>query len=61
MLVRSRTLGRALGTKKIGDREGTALIEFSSGAAADHYNSRSVNDVLLMVYPLIRKSGAPDC
>jgi hypothetical protein len=61
MLVRSRTLGRALGTKRIGDPQGAALIEFSSGAAADHYNPRSVNDAFLLLYALVGKTGAPGC
>ena len=61
MLVRSRTLGRALSAKKIGDRQGVAFIEFSSGVAEDHYNARSVNDALLMVYDLVGKGSAPGC
>jgi hypothetical protein len=61
MLVRSPTVGRALGTKKIGDPKGVALIEFSSGALEDSYNARSVNDALFMLYPFVSKSGAPAC
>lgn len=61
MLIRSATVGRALGTKKIGDKKGVALVEFSSGALEDSYSARSVNDALFMLYPLVTKSGAPAC
>jgi hypothetical protein len=61
MLVRSATLARAIGRRPIGDTKGTALVEFSSGIAADHYNARSVNDALVMLSPLVTKGNAPDC
>lgn len=61
MLVRSAIVGRARSARKIGDPEGTALIEFSSGALEESYSARSVNDALFMIYPLVAKSGAPGC
>jgi hypothetical protein len=61
MLVRSATVGRALSSKKTGDPQGVAFIEFSSGALEDSYSARSVNDALFMIYPLVSKSGAPAC
>jgi hypothetical protein len=61
MLVRSTTLARAIGKKPIGDKHGTALIEFSSGVAEDTYNARSVNDALVGLGTLTPKSKAPAC
>jgi len=61
MLVRSATLAHALRTKAIGDRSGTALVEFSSGDAADHYSSRSVNDASVAVSEPVSRSNAPGC
>jgi hypothetical protein len=61
MLVRSASLAQTIGRRPIGDTKGTALVEFSSGAAEDHYNARSVNDALVMLSPLVTRSDAPDC
>jgi hypothetical protein len=61
MLVQSSTLAHALGGKAIGDKKGTALVEFSSGVDEDTYSPRSVNDANLSLWDLTPKSGAPAC
>jgi hypothetical protein len=61
MLVKSKKVGKALGSKAIGDAPGTALVEFSSGLIDYSYNPHAVNDALLQVYSLVPKRQAPGC
>jgi hypothetical protein len=61
MLVRSATLTRAIGHKPIGDAKVAGFVEFSSGAADDHYSARSVNNALLSLDEIAPKSEAPPC
>lgn len=61
MLVQSSILGRALGSKAVGDRAGTVLIEFSSGAADTSYDAERVNDALFMLAGYTAQSSAPAC
>ena len=61
MMVRSAKLARVLGPMPIGDKTGTALVQFASGANEDTYNPRSVNDALLLLLPLESPSQAGDC
>jgi hypothetical protein len=44
-LLRSATLGRALGAK-IGDPSGAVLVEFGSGVSEDHYDASAVSGAL---------------
>ncbi len=61
MMVTSATLGKVLRAKPIGDSHGSALVEFSSGAAENSYSARAVNDALFLLLPLEPKSKAPGC
>jgi len=61
MLVRSRTLARALGTKAIGSKNGTVLVEFGSSIASDHYTPSRVGDALFMLGQDTSPDNAPGC
>jgi hypothetical protein len=61
MLVQSATVGKALGVKVVGDPGGTALIEFSSGAADVSYSPQRVNDATFMLAGYTARSKAPAC
>jgi hypothetical protein len=61
MLVHSATLGKALGSKALGDGQGIVLVEFSSGTNEDHYSPESVNDALFILAEDTSPSNAPGC
>ena len=61
MLVQSATLGKALGSKDVGDPSGTALVEFSSGALGNSYDPSRVNDAIFMLAGYTAQSAAPGC
>jgi hypothetical protein len=61
MLVRSQKLAQALGEMPIGDKTGTVLIYFNSGANDDTYNPRSVNEATFFLMLLKPRSQAPGC
>lgn len=60
MMVRSPKLAQTL-RALLGDKAGSVMIEFSSGANDDTYNPRSVNDALFILLPLESRSQAPGC
>lgn len=60
-LLRSRTLGRALGTEPIGDGAGIVSVEFGSGVSEDYYDSRSVSDALFSLSEYTTPANAPGC
>jgi hypothetical protein len=61
MMVTSATLAKALSSKAIGDKDGSAFVEFSSGAAENSYNPKAVNDATFLLLPLEPKNQAPGC
>jgi hypothetical protein len=61
MMVTSATLAKALGSKAIGDTDGSAFVEFSSGVAEDSYDPSAVNDASFVLLPLESKKQAPGC
>ena len=61
MLVTSKTVGKALGSKAIGDKAGVAFVQFNSGSNGYSYNPHAVNDALLLSFTLVPKSQAPGC
>jgi hypothetical protein len=61
MMIQSRTLGSLLGTKSIGDQQGTVMVEFGSGPNDDSYDRSSVNDALFLLLPKTSAAGAPAC
>jgi hypothetical protein len=61
MMVTSATLAKTLVSKAIGDTDGSAFVEFSSGAAEDSYDPTAVNDATFLLLPLEPKNQAPGC
>jgi hypothetical protein len=61
MMVRSAKLAQTLGPMPIGDKAGTVLVEFNSGANEDTYDPRSVNDAYFIALPLESSSQVPGC
>jgi hypothetical protein len=62
MMVRSRILGHALGSRDIGDKAGSAMVEFGSGSyGGSTYSARAVDDALFILLPLMPRKQAPGC
>jgi hypothetical protein len=61
MLVQSKTLSTALGSRAIGDTDGTVLVEFGSGLNEDHYSADRVSDALFILSPKTSPGSAPGC
>jgi hypothetical protein len=59
MMVQSRTLGKALSAPSLGDKAGTAQVEFSGDGTT--HNASSVDDALLQLLPNDGPGGAPAC
>lgn len=60
-LVESKSLGRLLGDKSIGDPQGAVMIEYSSGTAENSYDASSVNDALLEISEVETPGESSDC
>jgi hypothetical protein len=60
-LFTSKTLGRLLGDKAMGDSQGAVSVEFSSGLADESYDPDSVNQALFELGEVEAASQAPGC